>query len=460
MSKFENGLFIFRRDLRIVDNNGLNIANFSCKKIYPIFIFTPEQVGSKNEYKSDNSVQFMIESLQDLASQISKQGGKLLTFYGKNDKVISECIKNLKIDYICFNKDITPYARERDESIMKLCLKMGVLCDVCDDYYLHPVNSIFNLSGQPYQKFTPYYLNAKSHIVPEPSGPRKIHFSSNTSYVPNQISLKVAFLKFTKENKNVLVHGGRTNAIKTLANALKTQKSYEKTRNDMEKNTSLLSASIKFGNLSIREIHHKFKNNAPFIRQLYWRDFYAQILYNFPYVLNKSMKPDYNKIRWHNNTRWFQSWCDGTTGFPIVDACMRQLNTTGYMHNRGRLIVSSFLVKTMLIDYKKGEKYFAESLIDYDVASNGGNWLWIMGGGADSQQWFRIFNPWLQSKENDPECNYIKKWVPELKDVPSKAIHEWFKYYVDYKNIDYNKPILIYEEQKEKAIKMYKDALY
>ncbi len=461
MNKFENGLFIFRRDLRIIDNNGLNIANESCKNIYPIFIFTPEQVGSGNKYKSDNSVQFMIESLEDLASQISKQGGKLLTFYGKNLNTISDCIDTLKIDYICFNRDITPYARERDEEIMELCIKKGILCDVIDDYYLHPIDSIYNGSGEPYQKFTPYYNSAKAKSVSHPVPLRKIKFSNGGgSGLKNKITLTDAMKKFTKVNPNILVNGGRSNAIKQMHIASKNIKNYSRTRDELSLPTSQLSAFIKFGCVSIREVYNTFKSKSAFIRQLYWRDFYAQILFHFPRVLGHSLKPQYDKIRWHHNERWFQSWCKGVTGFPIVDAGMRQINSTGYMHNRARLIVASFLVKTMLISWKKGEMYFAEKLVDYDVASNNGNWEWISGGGADSQPWFRIFNPWTQAKEHDPDCEYIKKWIPELKDVPNDDILNWETEYVNYKNIKYPKPIVNYEKQREEALKMYKDGLY
>ncbi len=460
MSKFENGLFIFRRDLRIIDNKGLNLANDTCKNIFPVFIFTPEQVGSSNKYKSDNSVQFMIESLQDLSSQISKQGGKLLTFYGKNNKIISDCIDALKIDYICFNRDITPYAIERDTEIMELCVKKGVLCDTMDDYYLHAVDSIYNGSGEPYQKFTPYYNTAKSKKVDAPTSSRKINFKNSSVQISNKISLSEALSKFTKVNPDILVHGGRENAIKQLKIASKNIKNYNKTRDELIHPTSELSAFIKFGCVSIREVYKTFHSKSDFIRQLYWRDFYAQILYHFPRVLGHSLKPKYDKIKWHHNERWFNAWCKGETGFPIVDAGMRQINNTGYMHNRARLIVASFLIKTLLIDWKKGEQYFAKNLVDYDVASNNGNWEWCAGNGADSQPWFRIFNPWSQQSEHDPDCEYIKKWIPELKDVPNEVIHNWETEWINNKDVKYPKPICDYSEQREKAIKMYKSALY
>ena len=459
-TNFENGLFIFRRDLRIIDNNGLNLLNDKCKNIFTIFIFTPEQVGNGNKYKSDNSVQFMIESLQDLASQISKAGGHLYTFYGHNDTVVADCIKAWNINLVCFNLDITPYAKERDSKIIKMCEHMKTYVMYDYDYYLHQPGTIVNGSGEPYQKFTPYYQSALKKKVDAPAGDRKIHFSNSSSHIPNKITLDQALKRFTKVNPDILVHGGRVNAIKQIRIASKNIIKYSKTHNDLTKPTSQLSAYIKFGNISIREVYKIFRTKHDFIRQLYWRDFYAGVLYSFPRVLGHALKPKYDKVHWHHNNNWFKAWCDGETGFPIVDAGMRQLNATGYMHNRARLIVASFLIKTLLIDWKEGEKYFASKLTDYDPASNNGNWQWCSSSGADSQPFFRIFNPWRQTEEYDPDCEYIKTWIPELKDVPNKDILNWEIEYVTYKDIKYPKPICDYKEQKDKVLSMYKKSLY
>jgi len=459
-SKFENGLFVFRRDLRIVDNNGLNLLNEKCKNVFAIFIFTPEQVGSGNKYKSDNSVQFMIESLEDLSTQISKSGGHLYTFYGHNDKIVADCIKAFDINVVCFNLDISPYAKERDEKIIKLCEHMKTYVMYDYDYYLHQPGTIVNGSGEPYQKFTPYYNTALKKKIGAPSGARKIHFKKNETHIQGKISLEQALKKFTKENSDILVHGGRPEAIKTLKTALRTQTHYSKTHNDLDKQTTQLSAYIKFGCISIREAYKALHGKRDIIRQLIWRDFYANILYSFPHVLGHTMKEKYNKIKWHHNSNWFKAWCDGETGYPVVDAGMRQLNQTGYMHNRARLIVASFLIKTLLIDWREGEKYFATKLTDYDPASNNGNWQWVASTGADSQPYFRIFNPWRQTEEWDTDCKYIKNWIPELKDIPNKIIFNWETEWVNYKNIKYPKPICNYEEQKDKVLKMYKDALY
>jgi len=458
--QYENGLFIFRRDFRIIDNIGLNLANAKCKRIYPVFIFTPEQVGSSNKFKSDNAVQFMIESLQDLSSQIRKQGGELLCFYGHNQNIVSILINALEIDFVCFNADYTPYAIQRELGIIHLCDSKKIAFDFGHDYYLHPPGTIVSGAGTPYQKFTPFYEASLRKKVDPPSSSRKIRFASTSKQLPNKISLVNALKNFTTINTNILVHGGRMEAIKQMKIAAKNISHYSKTHNDLSKSTSQLSAYIKFGCVSIREVYKAFRTKNDFIRQLFWRDFYANILYSFPHVLGKAMKPKYNKIKWHHNNNWFKKWCKGETGFPVVDAAMNQLNQTGYMHNRARLIVSSFLVKTLLISWEEGEKYFAQHLTDYDPASNNGNWQWVAGSGADSQPYFRIFNPWRQTEEYDPDCEYIKEWIPQLKDVPEKDILKWDTEWVKYKQIGYPKPIVNYEEQKDKILKMYKDALY
>ncbi len=453
--KQENGLFVFRRDLRTVDNNGLNLLSKLCNNLYTIFIFTPEQVGSGNNYKSNNSVQFMIESLADLASEIRKDGGQLHAFYGKNNKVISDCITAWNINIVAFNTDITPYARERDDSIVKMCQKMGVDVKTEQDYFLHPPGSIKTGTGEPYQKFTPYFEKASVIKVPAPTTKKQLPLKSHSASVPNDISLEEAMKRFTKINPDILVHGGRPEALHLLSRAVRNITNYNAIHNDLSLKTTELSAYIKFGCISIREAYKALHDKPGIIRQLYWRDFYANIMYEFPRVIGHSLKPKYDKIHWHHNDNWFKAWCKGKTGYPIVDAGMRQMNTTGYMHNRSRLIVASFLVKTLLIDWREGEEYFAQTLTDYDPSNNNGNWQWISGGGADSQPYFRVFNPWRQAAEYDPKCEYIKKWVPELKDVPTKDLLKWNTKHTQYKDIPYPAPIVQYEAQREQVLKLY-----
>ena len=454
--KYQNGLFIFRRDLRIQDNKGLKLLHNECENIYTIFIFTPEQVGNANKYKSNNCVQFMIESLENLNIQCSN---KLYCFYGKNNNIIRYLIHELEINVVGFNLDYTPYAINRDIEIMELCGENNVDILFENDYYLNEPGTILSGGGTSYLKFTPYYIQASKKSIDSPSKLLRFIPKKTSKRLKNIINLSQAINRFTKINENLLIKGGRTEGIKKLKEAIKTQKHYSRTRDDISYNTSLLSAYIKFGCLSIREIYKAFHHNKDFIRQLHWRDFYAQVMYFNPQVIGGALKPNYNKIKWHNSGRLFKAWCDGKTGFPIVDAAMRQLNTIGWMHNRGRMIVSSFLTKILLIDWRLGERYFATKLVDYDPANNNGGWQWSAGTGADSQPYFRIFNPFLQSQNHDPDCEYIKRWVPELKDVENDVIHNWNdkeKIYKENINIKYSRPIVDYTEQKEKALKMYK----
>ena len=329
------------------------------------------------------------------------------------------------------------------------------------DYYLHQPGTIVNGSGEPYQKFTPYYNNAKRFKVETPAKMRKLRLKKSDAHIPNKITLEQAMKKFVgNENPDILVHGGRQEAMKQMRIAAKNITHYAQTRDELSKPTSQLSAYIKFGNLSIREVHYAFKNNHSFIRQLYWRDFYAGIVYSFPRVLGHSLNPKYDKIKWHHNEKWFDAWKKGITGIPIVDASQRQLVAIGWTHNRGRMISSSILIKILLIDWRKGEQFYAQHLVDYDVASNNGGWQFSSGSGADSQPYFRYFNPYTQSKEHDPKCEYIKTWIPELKNVPNEDIHNWDTAWEKYKDIKYPKPIVNYKEQRDISIKMYKDALY
>ncbi len=434
-----NGLFIFRRDLRLVDNTTLNYLSKTCDNVYTIFIFTPEQVTSKNKYKSNNAVQFMINSLIELEQEIKNNGGKLYTFYGDNNDIVDMCIKAFDINIVGYNHDISPYSKQRDNKISKMCEKQGVKTISNHDYYLQDIGTVLNGSCETYKKFTPFYNTAKIRQVRKPDV-HKVKLSKKQVRLDNTISLEDSMKRFVGEiNTNILVNGGRKEAFKLIKTGIKTQSKYNKTRDKMAISTSQLSASIKFGCVSIREIYELYKTNKDYIKQLYWRDFFANILYTYPELVSKSvsLQPKYDKIKWDDNDKWFKAWCMGKTGFPIVDAGMKQMLLTGYMHNRARLIVSSFLVKTLMIDWRKGEQYFAKHLTDYDVASNNQNWQWIAGCGADSQLYTRIFNPTIQAEKHDPDNEYINKYITE-----------------------YTEPICDYSKQREKVIKNYKKYLY
>ena len=467
MKKIPVGLFIFHRDFRLFDNTGLIKASRQCDKLYTCFIFTPEQVGKSNDYRSQNSIQFMIESLTELSSDISKQGGELMTFYGKQQVILRNLIQSLNINCVFFNKDYTPYAIERTNQTIGLCDKLLIECKTYSDYYLYEPGSIktgSSQSGNAYKKYTPFY-NAAIDLQVEPPKRNKIfNLAKIPAYTSEyKISLKDAMNNFTKINENILVHGGRTHGKNKLKMALREQVHYDDTRDFFINRTTFLSAYIKFGCLSIREVYHFFKKafglKHGLIRELLWREFFAHVLYAYPNVVGNSYQKIYKNLNWSRNMLYFDKWKNGQTGFPIVDACMRELNTTGYMHNRGRMTVASFLIKTLMIDWRWGEKYFAQKLTDYDLASNNGNWQGISGTGVDMKPYFRDMNPWIQSEKFDKLAEYIKKWVPELNDVAPQDIHKWDEMCETpkYKNINYPKPIVNYHQQKIKMLEFYKN---
>jgi len=459
--KYSLSLFIFRRDFRIIDNLGLINALKDSNLVIPIFIFTPEQLV-KNKYKSNNSVQFMIESLKELDKDLKSKGSKIFYFYGNPEDVVQNIINNNNIDCIYVNTDYTPYSVKRDDNIKNICVDSNINFVSTEDVLLNPVKSILTkTSNKVYQKFTPYFNSAKKIKINSPKSNKFTNYYSNKKKILGEY--KSSIDKFYIKNKYIAVNGGRINAIKILNNIEKYKK-YNKERNNLNINTTKLSAYIKFGCVSIREVYHAFKkklgSNNDLIKQLYWRDFYYNISFQYPRVFNYSqnLKKQYNAIQWNNNNNHLNKWKKGETGFPAVDASMREMNKTGFMHNRGRLITSNFLIKILGINWKLGEKYFAQKLVDYDPSVNNGNWAWSSGSGADSQPYFRVFNPWLQSEKFDAECAYIKKWIPELANVHPSDIHSWYLSFNKYK-IQYNKPIVDYKTMKIKTMKIYKKAL-
>ncbi len=461
-NSYKKGVFIFHRDLRIHDNIGLIEAARSTQTLYTIFVFTPEQVSHANTYKSNNAIQFMIESLEELAQDIKKQGGELVFFYGSQINILKQMITEVGIDAVFFNKDYTPYAIERDNKTVELCNKQKIDCVMSQDYYLFEPGTVLTGSNSAYKKFTPFYDEIlKKHIKnvqsPSTTKPGTLSIFPKFSPFPKQ-NLETLRKKFVKENLEILVRGGRSEGVRKLVHAVNTLTHYDETRDELILSTSHLSAYIKFGCVSVREVFSHFKKKygekCGFLRELIWREFFAHVLFAYPQMVDK------RGIRWVTNERWFNLWMKGETGFPVVDAGMRELNATGYMHNRCRMIVASFLVKTLGLNWEKGEKYFAQKLTDYDVASNNGNWQSISGSGVDMKPFYRDMNPWIQSVKFDQEAEYIKKWVPELKDVEPKVIHKWYEYCEkeEYKDV-YVKPIVDYKQQKEIVLELYKKYL-
>ncbi len=453
---YKKSLFIFRRDLRLEDNTALNHALEQSETVIPCFIFDPQQVTQKNEYYSANAVQFMIESLQSLNKQLHERDGKLFLFYGKAEDVVKNIVADIKIEALFINQDYTPFSIKRDSALQKICTDNDIVFKSCADILLNTPTEIHKTDGSFYSVFTAFYNNAHKILVQKP------HPATNgtffTSHIKNSEPEKIYSDVLPNHNKNIFVHGGRENAVKTL-NHLSTMQHYAKERDFPVLETSAMSAHLKFGTLSVREAYHsiikKLGAHHPLLRQLYWRDFFTHIAFHNPEVFGNSFHKKYDKLPWNNDKKIFNAWCTGNTGFPIVDAGMRQLNQTGFMHNRVRMIVASFLTKDLHINWLWGEKYFAQQLVDYDPSVNNGNWQWSASTGCDAQPYFRIFNPWLQQKKYDPDCLYIKKWVPELKNQEPSIIHNWFKENSPHIK-DYSRPIIDHTKESVLAKMLYK----
>lgn len=470
--EYQTSIFIFRRDLRLDDNTALINALKLSEEVIPIFILTPEQLDDKkNSYKSDHCVQYMIESLDELEQDLKSKKSRLIYFYDQPDKVIDQLLKddkNEQIEAVFFNMDYTPYSKKRDQDIQKVCKEYEVDCQIYEDALLQPVKTILTGSKSVYQKFTPFFNAAKSKPVPKPQPNRYTNYISGSKKFKNEFNPN-DLDKFYTHNEDIWINGGRSLALNILnSKSIKQFKTYNKDRNDLNKDTTYLSPANKFGTVSIREVYWAFRTHLgmsnDLIKQLYWRDFYYNLVWEFPHLITtkKNLKSQYDDIKWEGSNTNFKKWCEGKTGFPIIDAAMRSMNETGFMHNRARLIAASFLIKTLLVDWRKGEKYFAQTLYDYDPAVNNGNWAWVAGTGADSQPYFRIFNPWAQGERYDPDAEYIKEWLPELKDIPAKHLHQWDKFHSNYtkeETNNYPSPIVDYKESRQKALDMYKKAL-
>jgi deoxyribodipyrimidine photo-lyase len=400
----KRALFIFRRDLRLEDNLGLLSALQEADVVIPAFIFTPEQI-EHNPYRSDRCLQFMIESLEELE--------KIYLFYGQPEKIVEECIVKLGVDGVFVNFDYTPYSIKRDEKIEAVCRKRKIPFVAAHDLLLHPIEETLKADGTPYTVFTPFYRKASQLRVPKPEHTGEPRFY--TRPIPFSVDRSIFDKILPKREKQA--PGGRKAAIKILRN--------------LGAGGTRLSPHLKFTTCSVREVYHamlqRFGPHCELIRALHWREFFTLIGYHFPHVFKGAFRAKFANIHWKNDQKLFLLWCEGKTGFPLIDAGMRQLNQTGFIDNRIRMVVASFLVKDLLINWQWGEKYFARHLIDYDPAVNNGNWQWAASTGCDAQPYFRIFNPWSQGKKFDAECTYIKKWVPELASLAPKVIHTWYQ---------------------------------
>lgn len=415
---------MFHRDLRLEDNLGLLCSLEQSDQVFLAFIFTPAQL-SKNAYRSDNAVQFMLQSLQELAAEVRQKGGRLYLFEGETIPVLAKIITTETIDALFSNADYTPFSRKRDGAIAELATKHSIPFERIADALLIEPNVIATQKGTPYTIYTPFKHKAKQEPV---LTPKINNYSNYCNHIVNTTVTQEYFTNILPQNNPlILVQGGRKEGL-TLLQKIPKLHNYSANRDiPALDETTHLSAHLKFGTISCREVYYKvfhcFGESHTLINELYWRDFFTHIAYHFPHVFMGAFHKKYNNLPWNTNADSFNAWCTGKTGFPIVDAGMRELNTTGYMHNRVRMIVASFLVKDLHIDWRKGEQYFAQKLVDYDPAVNNGNWQWAASTGCDAQPYFRIFNPWSQQKKFDPDAVYIAKWLPELASTPPKRLY-------------------------------------
>ena len=429
----EISIFWYRRDLRLIDNTGLYFALKGSYPVLPIFIFDRE-ILDKLEDSCDARVQFIQEQLQAINTQLQAPGSGIKTFYGSPLAVWKELLAEFEVAEVYTNRDYEPYAMERDEKIAKLLQERGIGFYAFKDQVMFEKTEILSGSGNFYKVFTPY---SKAWLAKYRQSPPAL--------LPNALKIDNWYQTAPLEVHSLESMGFEKSNIKIPPLSLDEEliRKYDEQRDFPALDaTSRLGIHLRFGTISIRTLAAKTANlNQTYLNELIWRDFYAMILASHPHVAEKAFKPKYDHIPWRQDEEGFKKWCEGKTGYPIVDAGMRQLNATGYMHNRVRMIVASFLTKHLLIDWRRGEAYFAARLLDFDLASNNGGWQWAAGTGTDAQPYFRVFNPQSQTEKFDPELKYIRKWVPE------------------YGTPDYPGPIVEHKMARLRAINTYKKAL-
>jgi deoxyribodipyrimidine photo-lyase len=415
-------IFWFRRDLRLEDNAGLYHALKSGFPVIPIFIFD-KNILKKLTNKSDQRLQFIHDSLKSLKEQLNTKGSDLLTFYDSPKNAWRQLTELYDIQGVYTNEDYEPYAIKRDKEISTFLGKQSIDILRYKDQCIFHKDDILKKDGKPYTVFTPYkrkWREALEKNTFEEYGSKKLLKNfAKLSKVPMISIEELGFNEIEVQNK-----------VKTIKRSI-IEKYHENRDIPSVNGTSLLGLHLRFGTVSVRKCANVgFSINDTWLDELIWREFFMQILYHFPKVISGPFKEKYNALKWKNDKKEFEKWCKGETGYPIVDAGMRQLNETGFMHNRVRMAVGSFLVKHLLIDWKWGEKYFADRLLDFELSANNGNWQWVAGTGCDSAPYFRIFNPYLQQKRFDPDFKYIKRWIPEYgtDKYPSEMVEHKFAY--------------------------------
>jgi len=454
MKTTRTAIFCFRRDLRVGDNIGLHRALEDNTRVIPVFIFDPRQL-KPHEYRSERALHFLLQAVEHLDLELRDQGSQLLYRSGTPHEVLPALANEYSANTVYLNRDYTLFSIKRDQRIIEGCSEIDVEVKQFNDAILQPPEACLKADNTPYTVFTPFYNRVKNFPISAPEKKSFFqHLISSTDIGP-QIDI---LSKIGRQFDQPVLNLSPADLIDVMS-GLSEQTDYGVHRNELAADaTTHLSVFLKFGVISVREVYQRllelYDPEHPLIRQLYWRDFYSHIAYHFPHVFGSSFKEKYAGIPWRDDSALFDVWCTGTTGFPIVDAGMRELNATGFMHNRARMITASFLVKDLHIDWRWGEKYFATKLTDYDPALNNGNWQWAASTGCDAQPYFRIFNPWLQQKRFDPQCEYIKRWIPELSSLAPQEIHGLVKHPTP----GYPEPMVNHGQQAELAKQMYREA--
>ncbi len=449
--KYNLGLIWLRRDYRLDDNTAVIQALKQCTSVVVCFIYDKNILDPLP--KQDQRIAFIMNALREVDQELEKKQSKLVVRYGDPLTEIPELIQTFNIDALFFNRDYEPYAKDRDQNIHDI---VNVPIKTFKDSVVFEKDEVLSKEGNYYRVFTPYknqWLRLVNHnpIYNESSNLGVFSTISEESNI--QDDRWYDLLGFTK--KTSFLPGGRSYGLAQLSKFKRDINEYDSHRDFPSLNkTSNLSPYIRFGCISIREmvsvaIEAASTGANVWLSELIWRDFYQMIIATHPNCQVESIKPVYDEIVWEGKDEWFDAWCNGQTGFPIVDAAMRQLNTTGLMHNRCRMIVASFLCKTLLLNWRKGEAYFAEKLLDFDFASNNGGWGWASSSGCDAQPYFRIFNPYSQSEKFDSNGDYIRTYCPELAHLSNKEIHN--PPVLDH----YPTPIVDYKTMRQRALDMY-----
>lgn len=441
-------IFWFRRDLRLQDNAGLYHALKSEQPVLPLFIFDTDILDDLED-KADARVEFIHREVSRLHEELEALGSTILVRHGSPKSVWKDLLDEYEIGAVYTNRDYEPSAKQRDKAIAEFLEKKEVAFHTYKDQVIFEGLEVKKNDGDPYVVFTPYSrtwkgkLEEKEVSIKEEGEERSLSFYFQP--YPNE-EYKDRFFQTDPKKMPELEDLGFEPAKIDFPSKQVSRKlisKYDETRDYPGiEGTSRLSVHFRFGTISIRQKARRAQGlNETFLNELIWRDFYAMILDQFPKVVDTSFYEKYDRIEWRNNTEEFEAWCAGKTGYPLVDAGMRQLNQSGYMHNRVRMVTASFLTKHLLIDWRWGEAYFAKKLLDYDLASNNGGWQWAAGCGTDAAPYFRIFNPTSQLKKYDKDLKYVKEWVPE------------------YDTEDYVAPIVDHKEARERCLRVYKAAL-